>query len=85
MVIALSMVIGAGLGLLIARGRRAARSANDSPAATANPSVVTRPVVLPACSVASGIIESTSITIRAPAAKPLMPACSSSEAMSAIP
>ena len=41
-------------------------------AATANPSVVTRPAVRPASLVASGIIESISITISAPAAKPLM-------------
>ena len=39
-------------------------------AATANPSVVTRPAVRPASLVASGIIESISITISAPAAKP---------------
>ena len=49
-------------------------------AATANPSVVTRPAVRPASLVASGIIESISITISAPAAKPLMIALKSPDA-----
>ena len=46
----------------------------DRPAATAKPSVVARPATRPLFDVASGIIESTSITISAPAAKPLIPA-----------
>ena len=42
-------------------------------AATAKPSTVTSPATLPPLRVASGIIESISITSSAPAAKPLMP------------
>jgi hypothetical protein len=46
----------------------------DSAAATANPSTVARPAMLPAFSRASGTIESTSITSSAPAANPSIPA-----------
>ena len=44
----------------------------ESPAATAKPRVVASPATRPDFSVASGIIESTSITSSAPAAKPLI-------------
>ena len=53
-------------------------------AAAAKPTTVTRPAMSPALRVASGIMESISITRRAPAAKPLMPAWSSPEVLSAI-
>jgi hypothetical protein len=45
-----------------------------SAAATANPNTVTRPAMSPALRTASGIMLSTNITRRAPAAKPSMPA-----------
>src|SRR5918994_2037690 len=42
----------------------------DKPAATANPSTAASPVFSPALAVASGIIDPTSMTNNAPAAKP---------------
>ena len=63
----------------------AAQLTPDSPAATAKPSTVTKPATLPAWRAASGIIESISMTSRAPAAKPLMAAWRSPEATSAMP
>ncbi len=65
--------------------RNAAQLMLDSPAATAKPRTVTKPATLPAWRAASGIIESISMTSRAPAAKPLMAAWSSPEAPSAMP
>jgi len=57
----------------------------ESPAATAKPKTVTKPATLPAWWAASGIMESISMTSSAPAAKPLMAAWRSPEALSAIP
>jgi hypothetical protein len=46
----------------------------ESAAATAKPRTVSRPATLPAWRAASGIMESISMTNRAPAANPLMAA-----------
>jgi hypothetical protein len=66
----------------VIEGRRSERSASkpmkklkpqlmlERAAATEKPSTVTKPATLPACCAAWGIIESISITSRAPAAKP---------------
>ena len=58
-------------------------AAQESANATAKPSTVTSPAGRPVFLVASGIIESISITSSAPAAKPLMTARRLSEAVSA--
>ena len=59
----------------------------DNPAASANPSTVTRPAQLPVLRRASGIISSTSITSKAPAANPLIapPTCDPATVASANP
>src|SRR3954451_15636754 len=59
-------------------------SGQESENATANPSTVSRPALRPNFSVASGIIESISITSSAPAAKPSTIALRLSDAVSAI-
>ena len=55
---------------LTRRSRPTDQESADSPAATAKPRTAARPALSLAFSVASGIIEPTSMTSRAPAAKP---------------
>ena len=61
---------GAWRAALTRRSRPTDQESADSPAATAKPRTAARPALSLAFSVASGIIEPTSMTSRAPAAKP---------------
>jgi hypothetical protein len=73
-----------GVQPILQRVARRPQDTLDRPAATAKPSTVTSPETSPPLRTASGIIESMSMTSRAPAAKPSTTALTLPETLSAI-